>query len=167
MGELWPFVDSKEISISMSLSYLCTSYVRRAPKNHETVNSPSLECENNKYYISNKHNVTACNETKKPSPRGQSKSWIVPNMCISMCNICCCHHDDVLERKRIPHYFPFVEFIPHKGTVMQSFDLFFVVSLNKLLNSRTVKLPIIQDDMTPTWYHCNGSRSYVLLTQTV
>ena len=34
---------------------------------------------------------------------------------------------------------------PHKGLVMQSFDVFFVVSLNKLLNIELCQLPMISD----------------------
>ena len=46
--------------------------------------------------------------------------------------------------KHFPHYWPFVRRIhrknggfPHKGTVMQRFDISFVVGLNKLLNKRS------------------------------
>ena len=52
-------------------------------------------------------------------------------------------HDDDVTWKCFLHYWPFVKGIhqslvdsPHKGPVMQSSHIFFVVSLNKLLNKQ-------------------------------
>ena len=41
---------------------------------------------------------------------------------------------------------------PVKGTIMRSFDVYFVVGLNKLL--KTVELPGIWNAMTLMWRHC-------------
>ena len=54
-----------------------------------------------------------------------------------------CIHDDVMTWKLCPHYWPFVRGIhqslvdsSNKGPVMQTFGVFFVVCLNKLLDNR-------------------------------
>ena len=49
--------------------------------------------------------------------------------------------DNVMIGKSFPNYWPFVRGIhldsPHKGPVMRSFDVFFVVCLYKLLNKQS------------------------------
>ena len=67
--------------------------------------------------------------------------------------------DDIIIWKCLPDYWPFVRGIhqslvdsPHKGPVMQRFDVLFVVSLNNL--------PLISKTMTLMWRHCS-----VLMTE--
>ena len=58
-------------------------------------------------------------------------------------------HDDAMTWKRFPYNWPFVKGIhqsllysPHKGSVMQSFNIFFVLILNMILN-KNVTTPVI------------------------
>ena len=67
----------------------------------------------------------------------------------------------IMAWKRFPHKWPYVNasiFLPldspHKESLVRSFDVIFVVSMNKLL-IKTVLLPVILDVLTLQWCHCN------------
>ena len=69
--------------------------------------------------------------------------------------------DDFIILKCFPHYWPFVREIhklpmhfPHTWLVMQSYDVFFIIRLNKLWN-KNIELPMIWNALTLMWHNCH------------
>ena len=95
---------------------------------------------------------------------------------MSYCIVCCTvqpiypyeiYHDDVMPWRCFPHYRHFMRGIhwsmvdsPHKGPVMWKFDVSFVVSLNKLLNTQ----PCYQWFEMPWWCSCDITVMYTVLS---
>ena len=77
-----------------------------------------------------------------------------------------CYHNDVIQWKNIPRYWPFVRvmhrchrWFPSQRPVTRSFDGFYDVHLNK----RMIKQSICRWFETPwrsLWRHCNDSMQY-------
>ena len=63
--------------------------------------------------------------------------------------VCFLYYCPICERNQTVHS-------PHKVLVIQIYDAWFVVSLNKLL---TKQLPVIWDTMTSMWHHYNDKRN--------
>ena len=74
-----------------------------------------------------------------------------------------CWHDDVIQWKHFPHYWPFMRGIhppvisefPSQRPVTQSFDVFFDQHLNKRLGKQS-RRRWFEKQSCSIWRHCNG-----------